>query len=348
MKYFEIIKEKISRLNLRNLKIGRLDFRDLLASRLDVRNLSVSNLDIRSLLATAASLQAEKYKPFLIVMFMTAVIYAGVGIFYKVIGLQLMGRISGGPAPPAATAASPGAAKEAFDAYKIIMDRNLLGSTDKTVAEKQMAGKANEPGDLTQVLVLKGTVAGDSRYGFAIIEEKGKNKQVLYKVGGTVLGAQVVKINRNAVILKTAERELTLKMSERPVQPILPPGSPAGRPGGAAPDSGPAVAPGSVVLSRSEVNSYLKDMGALLSTAQIRPYFSGGVPDGFMISNIRPDSIFQKIGVTNGDIIQGIDDRQIKTADDMVNFYNRLKSGSPMTLRLKRQGRQEAYQYTFR
>jgi len=338
LKYLEIIKDKIS----------RLDWRNMLSSRPGLRNFSAPP-DFRSLLAAAASLQTDKYKPVLIVLFMTVVIYAGVGIFYKVIGLQLFSRITGGRAAPAPAVPPPvaAAAKEAFDTYKIIMDRNLFGSTDKTVAEKQMAGKAGDPGDVTQLLTLKGTVAGDSQYGFAIIEEKGKPKQILYKVGGTVLGAQVVKIKRNAVVLKTADREVTLKMAERPVSPIVPPPGATGGPAGQA-ATGTSVSPGAVVLSRSEVNSYLKDMGSLLSTAQIRPYFTAGVPDGFMISNIRPDSIFQKLGVVNGDIIQGIDDRQIKTADDMVNFYNRLKSGSPMTLRLKRQGRQEAYQYTFR
>lgn len=337
----------MARLRVRALVVSRLNLRKPSALRSEMRSLSVANLDVRGLLAAAASFQAERYRPLFILLFMTAVIYAGVGIFYKAIGLQLMGRISGAAAPRASAPAAAPTAKEAFDAYKIVMDRNLFGSTDKTVAEKQMAGKANEPGDITQLLTLKGTVAGDSRYGFAIIEEKGKDKQLLCKVGVTVLGAQVAKIDRNAVILKTADRELTLKMAERPLSPLLPPGGPGGRSGGAASDAGPAVAPGSVVLSRSEINSYLKDMGALLSTAQIRPYFTGGAPDGFMISNIRPDSIFQKIGVANGDIIQGIDDRQIKSADDMVNFYNRLKSGSPLSLRLKRQGRQETYRYTF-
>ncbi|MCX7634431.1 MAG: PDZ domain-containing protein [Syntrophales bacterium] len=307
-----------------------------------------ARFDMKSLLLSLATLQTERYKTFAVVLFLTAVCYFAVGIFYKAVGIKLMSRVGGfTTAPVAAPAPAPVAAKEPFDNYKIIMDRNLLGSTDKTVAEKQATAKGTEPGDITQLLVLRGTVAGDGPYGFAIIQEKNGKKEMLYKVGSTVLGAQVLKIKRNAVTLKTADREVTLKMEERPISPIVPTGGLAGTATGVA-HAPPPAPPGFIVLSRAEINNELRDMGTMLSMAQIRPYFSAGAPDGFMVTAIRPNSVFQKIGLLDGDIIQGVDNRPIKTADDMVNLYNRLKSGAPMSLLLKRQGRQETIQYSFR
>jgi general secretion pathway protein C len=304
----------------------------------------LKRIDLRSLLFTISSPQVDKYRPMLILLAMTVIIYSFAGIFYKIVGLAFLGNITAGTSIAKKVAGgSPAAKKEPFDAYKVIMNRNLFGSTDKIVAEKQMAGKSNEPGDVTQILDLKGTVAGDGRYGFAIIEEKGRNKQVLYKVGGTVAGAKIVKIIRNAVVLNTGGREVILKMREGLKSPLLPP---AGG-GGQRTSVSPTSPSGSVVLNKGEMEPMLKDMGMMLSQAQIGPFFSAGKPDGFIVSNMKPDSIFKKMGLIDGDVLQSLNDRQIKTADDMVEFYNSLKSGSPLSVRIKRQGKQEELRVSF-
>ncbi len=303
----------------------------------------MARLDFRQIGLSLLSLGAKKYKPAAIILFMTAMLYASVGIFYKVIGLEfLKHKTAGVTASQKSILTSPVSAKEAFDAYRVIMDRNLFGSTDKSVADKQTGGRAGGPSDVTQMLDLKGTVAGSSRYSFAIIEEKATNKQLLYKVGGTVMGARVVKILRNAVVLRTADREVTLKTAERQLASLVP-GS-----GGNRPSTGTSPSPGVMVLNKAEIDNSLKDMGTMLSTAQVRPSFSAGVADGFMITNIQQQSIFHKIGLQNGDIVQGIDERPLKAAEDMVSFYNQMKTGSPVSLKVKRQGKQEVFQYTFK
>jgi len=85
-----------------------------------------------------------------------------------------------------------------------------------------------------------------------------------------------------------------------------------------------------------------------LRQAQVRPYFSGGIPDGFMVSNIRQGGIYQKMGLIDGDILQGINNRKMQSADDMVMLYNTLKSGSQMSIKIKRQGKEEILNYDFK
>jgi type II secretion system protein C len=192
--------------------------------------------------------------------------------------------------------------------------------------------------DLATLLEVKGTVAGTGKDGFAVIEEKGKNKQLLYKVGNVVAGAKVVKITRNAVTFLAGDRERVLKMVNANQAPLLPP-----RPSGP-----PAVSPrgaGPMIVSRSEVDASLKDLGTMLSQAQLRPNYTDGVPDGFMITNIKPGSIYEKIGLTNGDIVQGTNDRPLVTADDMTALYNSMKAGTSLTLKIKRGSQQQNLQY---
>jgi len=86
----------------------------------------------------------------------------------------------------------------------------------------------------------------------------------------------------------------------------------------------------------------------MLTQVRIRPYFSEGKPDGFLVSRIKQGSIFQKMGLKNGDVIQGVNDSPIGSADDMLGLYKELQSGSEITLNIKRRGKQETLKYTFK
>jgi general secretion pathway protein C len=271
-----------------------------------------------------------------ILVLMAVFLYQGVGIFYKVLTLQII-RMKPAPAAEVKAPAAASAVREPADAYRAIPERNLFGTTTKTVADKQ-AGAVQQ--DIALLIDLKGTVAGEAKYGFAIIEEKGTRKQRLVKAGDVIAGAKVVRINRNTVDLLVEDQERTLKMAETKEAPILPPP--------AAGAAAPSVSPGSLVLNRSEIGAGLQDMGSMLRQAQVRPYFNAGVPDGFMISSIQAGSLYQKMGIVDGDIIQGVNNRKIQTADDLMELYKLMKSGSGMAISVKRRGNSETLNYQFR
>jgi general secretion pathway protein C len=275
-----------------------------------------------------------------ILVLMAVILYQATGIFYAVLTLQL---VQVRPAPAAMgkaqTAAIP--AREPADAYRIVSEKNLFGTTTKAVTEKQAGATPVSP-DVALLIDLKGTVAGGPKYGFAVIEEKGTKKQRLVKSGDLVAGAKVIQVKRNAIDLLVNGQERTLKMVETKEGPIVPP------PGVAPPPGPPPGAPhGTTVISRSEVDAGLQDMGSLLRQAQIRPYFEAGVPNGFLISNIRPGSLYQKMGAVDGDIIQEVNGRPIRTADDVMGLLNTIKAGSSMSMTIKRGGSQQTLNYQF-
>jgi general secretion pathway protein C len=276
-----------------------------------------------------------------ILVLMAVFLYQGVGIFYKVLTLQII-RMRPAPATEIKAQAAAPTARDPLDGYKAIPERNLFGTTAKTVADKQ-AGPAQQ--DVALLVDLRGTVAGDGKTGFAIVEEKGTRKQRLVKVGDVIAGAKLVRIKRNAVDVEVDGQERTIKMVETKEAPILPSsGSAATAPGAGA----PVISRGEIVVNRAEIGAGLQDMGSMLRQAQVRPYFNAGVPDGFMISNIQAGSIYQKMGMVDGDIIQGVDSRKIQTADDMMSLFNTLKGASSMALSIRRGGRQETLNYQFR
>jgi len=290
----------------------------------------LTNLNFSALLS-----QSARYRTGAILVVLTILTYQSVGIFYKAAGLMLIRIKTAAPAVQPAPQA-PAAVAEPADAFRLIAERNLFGTTDKTLAGKQMASQmqAAQP-DVTDTLEVRGTVAGDAPFGFAVIEDKKQKKQRLYKIGDTISGAKVVRIMRNAVAFKVNDHEKILRVPETAEKGVLP-----------AP---PAPAPGgTIVVSRSDIESSLRDMGTMLSQAQVRPYFTAGRPDGFMISSIRGGSLYQKIGLADGDIVQAVNNRRLTSGDDVVELYNLFKSSPGMTLKVLRQGREQNFNYTFR
>jgi len=270
---------------------------------------------------------------------MALFIYQGVGIFYKTLALQLI-RMRPTPAVEIKAPAAAVAAREPADAYRVIPERNLFGTTTKTVVDKQIAAAPQQ--DIALLFDVKGTVAGEGKYGFAVIEEKGTRKQRLVKAGDVVAGAKIIRIKRNAVDVLVEGETRTLKMAEMKEAPILPP------PTAAMAAPGPPPISGALVLNRSELQGAMEDMGNMLSQAQVRPYFNMGVPDGFIVTNIRSGSLYQKMGIANGDIIQEVNNRKIRTADDVSGLLSTLKSSNDISLVVKRGGNPRTMNYQFR
>jgi general secretion pathway protein C len=72
------------------------------------------------------------------------------------------------------------------------------------------------------------------------------------------------------------------------------------------------------------------------------------VPSGLALSSIKPNSIFRRMGLRNGDVITGVDGREISSVDDALRLVDNLKSASTVSVQLKRRGRQKDIEYHIR
>ncbi|MGE5856340.1 MAG: type II secretion system protein N, partial [Syntrophaceae bacterium] len=146
----------------------------------------------------------------MVLLVITVVVYLAVDIAYRLIELST-------PAPepePQAAAGAPATdmTKDPIEAYAVIVERNLFRTTDRPIAVDQMDPNSLEA--TTLQLDLYGTIAGEDGKGYAIIEERDKKRQRLYKVGDRVGGATIVRITRNAVVLRMGDRDQVLKKKE--------------------------------------------------------------------------------------------------------------------------------------
>ncbi len=221
--------------------------------------------------------------------------------------------------------------------YRAIIDRDIFGSGEEVLQET--GGEDVDDLEPTSLNVaLLGTVVGGKQYAFAVIEEVNKKKQGLYKVGDSVQGATVKRILRGKVVLRVNDKDEILTMEEEAAS--------RAEPGYVRSPAGEKEA--TIQVSRSEVDKSLKNVHQLLTQVRIRPHFRDGNPDGLAISNIKPGSFFAKLGLRNGDIVQGINGRNIKSPDDVMEVYQRLKSGSRVALQVMRNGEEKIINYQFR
>ena len=236
-------------------------------------------------------------------------------------------------------------ARRPLSEYKAVLDRNLFETRSAATPQPRKVDVASlEETKLN--LKLWGTVSGSSDGDYAVIEDVKAREQNLYRVGDAIQTATVKEIHREKVVLTVNGNDEVLQMQE------LESGNAAVRPGG-LPGSRPVATTGAVraqriSLRRSYIEQSMTDMASLMTQVQIQPHMEDGMPAGLALSSIKPNSIFRRMGLRNGDIITGVDGNEITTVDDALKLVNNLKSSSNLSVQLKRRGREKNIEYSIR
>jgi general secretion pathway protein C len=203
--------------------------------------------------------------------------------------------------------------------YTVITQKNLfhvLTHPPDTDSGKAVTETIETPLEKTNLaLALWGTVTAESeRDSWAVIENKKTGEQSLFQVGDPVEGGTIRKIARNQVVLQVNGEDQLLEVDITQKPSAMTSSSPAlPEPETGLPDTEPASQPPSGT-----------GLPNLMKQARIRPFFSNGKPDGLLLYGIRNDSVFQQIGLRNGDIIKSINGSDILSAQDAVTIYQSL------------------------
>ena len=267
---------------------------------------------------------------------LSLVVYIGVDTFYRVVSSELKGvntkEIVMEQLPNAEESK-----RALLSSFKVITERNLFGSLDK--ASEDVNKEEIEELEVTSLkIALLGTVTGNEQNAFAVIEETDKRKQGLYKIGDSVQNATVKKILREKVVLRVGTKDEILTMEESAA---------SRRDKGRGPSK--STARGSTItVNRKDIQSSLKDINKLMSEVRIRPHFKDGQSDGLSVSRIKGGSVFSKLGLRNGDIVQKINGEPINSPDEVLALYEKLKSGSRVSLEVTRKGEPKTMNYRFR
>lgn len=243
-----------------------------------------------------------------------------------------------------------------LDDLQAIWARNLFNSQGLIPGEDQPQG--NEPKDMGGPPVrsslpfnLVGTVIlRDPARSVATIEDKSAQQVFPVRIEDTIPNkAKILEIEPYRVIfvnVSSGRREfIELPRDPASVAPRVTVSSPS------RPSSGGGierVAPNQFNVSRQEVDKAIANLNQVLTQARCVPNFENGLPAGYKCFQIVPGSIYDKLGLQNGDTICGINGQSIADPSQAFALFNELKTSSHLELCVKRSGRQNTFSYDIR
>ena len=269
--------------------------------------------------------------------------YFGAGLCYQIWGLQIQPNYLE-PVAAAKAAMTPQTSAKPYAAYRPILQRDLFKAQKTPEASAQQTNINVEEMEETKLqLKLWGTVTGDSRQSYAVIEDSQKREQNLYRVGDSIQDATVKAILRAKVVLTVNGQDQVLAMEELkqsgPSQRSFPAGGPSSA---ASAPRGPERAQ-RVSLRRNMIDDAIQDVSKLMTDIKIQPN-----DDGLALSQIKPNSIFRRMGLRNGDVLKSVDGQAIHSVDDALKLYESLKSADSVSVVLQRRGTERTINYNIR
>ena len=263
-------------------------------------------------------------------------------------GTQLASLAASGPAAPAART-------RAF--YDAIVHRDIFNLEPTVEAPAVVATNLH--------IRLVGTSSLTLSQPFIIVEDDNNHEQSLYRMGDQIPDAgKLVGVYKDHAIIESQGRRIRLDMpnvgnaapSAVP-HPFMP--RPFGNPGvtplrrfmGARIGRAGVheIQPNRYVLDRSTVDNNLNNMAALFTQVRAIPNLGpDGRSNGFRLSEIQPDSIFQQIGLRDGDVLTDVGGQSVGDPTRAIQLLGALRDRSSINLTVMRGGQPVQLQYNIR
>ncbi len=183
------------------------------------------------------------------------------------------------------------------------------------------------------MLSLIGTFITSGQEPYAIIEDKKKQSQEMFLLNQSVFDQAVLKkIYQDRVEVERNGRLETLRLDELGGAPSL----------SNAPDSD------EFVVEEAELDKGLENLPLLLTQARAVPYFKDGRSIGLRLFAIKTGSLYEKIGLKNGDILKTINGNNLGDISQALKLFEQLKQEKSISLVLEREKQDREFKYTIR
>lgn len=279
---------------------------------------------------------------------------------------------AGSPSAPASreetVALLPDVEKEAVgpDRFKPVVERNIFDSTATGVVEPEAVATGETEVDLTGEAVptslgvkLVSTFSvgegADNRSSCIIDGGGGKGKQDVYTINDTKQFApetKIVKILYNRVEfvnkgrLEYVELEDFTKVASLNVPPS-PLGPTVVSKGEKEETKIEQSGEGKFVIDRAEIDAAIANLDKLYTQIRAVPHFKEGKPDGLKLLSVKKDSVFAKLGLKRGDILQRINGMELDIKKGL-EIFNQLKTETNIAIDVERGGAKQSLEYEIR
>ena len=214
-----------------------------------------------------------------------------------------------------------------------VTQREIFGTLGKAAVVAPVATAA----PLTPLsLTLIGTFVTGGENPYAIIEDKKKQNQDVFVVSQSIFGqATLKKIFQDRVEIEREGKIEILKLDDI---------------GGGSDSAGGISNNGQdeFVVDEAELDKGLENLPMLLTQARAVPYFKEGRSIGLRLFAIKSGSLYEKIGLKNGDILKSINGNNLGDISQALKLFEQLKQERSISLVLEREKADREFKYQIR
>jgi general secretion pathway protein C len=98
------------------------------------------------------------------------------------------------------------------------------------------------------------------------------------------------------------------------------------------------LGPGRFEANRTEVANTMQNPAQLFAQMRALPHFVNGKTDGFSISNVAAGSVFEQLGLQNGDLLTEIDGKPVTNPMQAMGLMTAVQTASSIDLTIQRGG----------
>lgn len=257
---------------------------------------------------------------------------------------------------------------QAVASYKVdtkgIEERNLFAAKirEEVIEEEAAAQETNLN------ICIQGIISGP-KWKFATIQNLDDKKVKVCGLGETIAqGATIADILPDRIVIARRSGRTEETMLDYSANRCAPGAAAAPRPtrstppemrrtpfeGGQPPSPGggegvQAISETEFVIDRGEFDAHMNNLNDLVTKARMVPNFTPDRQvDGFRIFQIVPGSIFQKLGMRNGDVIQQVNGVRMDDPTKGLELFQALRNQSHFTIDLKRMNQRVTNTYEVR
>ncbi len=222
--------------------------------------------------------------------------------------------------------------KKDLTQFPNIAGRNIFG-------REQAKPQPTQTQQITELkLRLVGTSIGSSQTApFAIFEDSKGSEQDLFELNEMIFNqAKLVEIQPELARVEYNGKLVTFVLDDASTS---------------APESdneGGDADKSEFSVPEAEISDALANLPRLLSEARAVPYFRNGQSIGMRLFAIRRGSLYEKLGLKNGDIIQMVNDTSVADPSQALKLFEQLKSERSISVKLERNGELKSFNYSVR
>jgi len=233
----------------------------------------------------------------------------------------------GGQSAPILPLVGSGAAQD----LSILVRQPLLGQIDSGAAAPSPGATPKPISTIPMGLV--GTFIHGKKEPYAIIEDKKKSVQDVFRLEEMIFGeaklkkilSDRVEIERNGQIEQLILDDFADAKSDS--------------------KSGVSASGNVFVVEEADLDKALENIPMLLTQARAVPYFKDGISIGLRLFAIKSDSMFEKIGLRNGDILKSVNGSNLGDITQAMKLFEQLKQERNLSVKLEREMEEKEFRY---